>query len=36
MLVNFCTEIFQPKFHCSQMQLEGFHADNLAKDFARK
>jgi hypothetical protein len=36
MLVNFCTSQFQPIFECSQMQLEGYHAENLAKDFLQK
>jgi hypothetical protein len=36
MLVNFCTTQFQPIFECSQMQLEGYQAENLAKDFSQK
>ncbi|CAF1341314.1 unnamed protein product [Adineta steineri] len=35
MLVNFCTAQFQPILECSQMQLEGYHAQNLAKDFSQ-
>ncbi|CAF0997611.1 unnamed protein product [Adineta ricciae] len=35
MLVNFCTAKFQPVFECSQMQLDGYHAENLAKDFSQ-
>jgi hypothetical protein len=36
MLVNFCTSQFQPILECSQMQLDGYHAQNLAKDFSQK
>ncbi|CAF3433191.1 unnamed protein product [Rotaria socialis] len=35
MLINFCTVQFCPIFECSQMQLDGYHAENLAKDFSQ-
>ncbi|CAF0866503.1 unnamed protein product [Rotaria sordida] len=35
MLINFCTSQFQPIFECPQMQLDGYHAENLAKDFSQ-
>ncbi|UJR15336.1 hypothetical protein I4U23_002285 [Adineta vaga] len=35
MLVNFCTAQFQPLLECFQMQLDGYHAQNLAKNFSQ-
>ncbi|CAF1420370.1 unnamed protein product [Rotaria sp. Silwood1] len=35
MLINFCTSQFEPIFECPQMQLDGYHAENLAKDFSQ-
>ena len=36
MLINFCASQFQPILQCSQMQLDGYHVENLMKDFLEK